>query len=160
MLPQERLSSCLADLPDAAVYAFTDRDNDPVALSLRSQATEQGVVFFSYQDIDADLIDPLGVCYIGFGTWPPGSYNSRLQREVRSLACRVVGSCVPDAVFVFDATWRQDGGWQGKGGRAVPILMANGYKIQHAAAGPNDLTILRRSELFSSFRQAQQMATA
>lgn len=155
MLPQERINHAIVELPDGAVYAFADEE-DPLALLLRGRAAEQGVLFFSYQDFEIELFAPMGLCYIGLGSWP----DMRLQRQIRTAALRMSGSSCEDAVFVFDETWQQDGGWQGKGGRAVPLLLANGYKVKHAAVDPRDLTILQRGSLLSSFRETEQLATA
>jgi hypothetical protein len=47
------------------------------------------------------------------------------------LACAeaIISKATKSAIIAFDDTWNDDGGWQGKGKLAIPLLLENSFKL-------------------------------
>ena len=157
MLPQERLIEHVRELPDADVVAIAD-EYDPVSDLLRRESAGQGRPFFSHQAEMPEEISQIGLLWLNAGEWY-GLPHRQLQSHYRNVALAAHGIAVEDAIFVFGETW-QNGGWQGKGGKAVPALEAVGYNVVHAAKDDADITILQRGDLWSKFQGLREHTTA
>lgn len=160
MLPQERLIEHVQTLPDGCVLCLAPLE-DPVSELLRREATGQSRPFFSYQEYDRDAalqMKDVGVIWANLLEWGDGSAIRHIQQFYRNLALSAHKLAVRDAFFVFGETWQEEG-WTGKGGTAVPALKALGYNVVHAAGDPDDITILRRGDLWGKFQRLREHAT-